>query len=263
MISKDHSNLSIVKLCKLLKLHRSGVYYKAKGESALNLELMQLIDTHYMDHCFKGAKRMHTWLTLDKGYKVNLKRIERLYYKVMGPRAVMPGKHTSRRNKTHKVYPYLLKDLSVESANQVWATDITYIPMRKGFMYLVAIDLYSRYVLNWSVSNTMEASWCAETLQEAIDMHGTPQIINTDQGSQFTSGVFTRCVLDNQIKLSMDGKGRAIENVFIERLCRTVKYESVYLNPPDSAIDLYKQPGGYFDYYNNQRRHQGIQNESV
>lgn len=262
MISKDHSNLSIVKQCKLLKLHRSGVYYKAKGESALNLELMQLIDTHYMDHCFKGAKRMHTWLTLDKGYKVNLKRIERLYYKVMGLRAVMPGKHTSRRNKAHKVYPYLLKDLSVESANQVWATDITYIPMRKGFMYLVAIiDLYSRYVLNWSVSNTMEAGWCAETLQEAIDMHGTPEIINTDQGSQFTSEVFTRCVLDNQIKLSMDGKGRAIDNVFIERLWRTVKYESVYLNPPDSAIDLYRQLGGYFEYYNNQRRHQGIKNQ--
>jgi len=262
MISKDHSNLSIVKQCKLLKLHRSGVYYKAKGESALNLELMQLIDTHYMDHCFKGAKRMHTWLTLDKGYKVNLKRIERLYYKVMGLRAVMPGKHTSRRNKAHKVYPYLLKNLSVESANQVWATDITYIPMRKGFMYLVAIiDLYSRYVLNWSVSNTMEAGWCAETLQEAIDMHGTPEIINTDQGSQFTSEVFTRCVLGNQIKLSMDGKGRAIDKVFIERLWRTVKYQSVYLNPPDSAMDLYRQLGGYFEYYNNQRRHQGIENQ--
>jgi putative transposase len=238
------------------------VYYKAKGESALNLELMQLIDTHYMDHCFKGAKRMHTWLTLDKGYKVNLKRIERLYYKVMGLRAVMPGKHTSRRNKAHKVYPYLLKNLSVESANQVWATDITYIPMRKGFMYLVAIiDLYSRYVLNWSVSNTMEAGWCAETLQEAIDMHGTPEIINTDQGSQFTSEVFTRCVLGNQIKLSMDGKGRAIDKVFIERLWRTVKYQSVYLNPPDSAMDLYRQLGGYFEYYNNQRRHQGIENQ--
>ena len=125
-----------------------------------------------MDHCFKGARRIHTWLNLDKEYKVNLKWIERLYYKVMGLRAVMPGRHTSRRNKAHKVYTYLLKNLSVESANQVWATNITYIPMRKGFMYLVAIiDLYSRYVLNWSVSNTMEASWCSQTLQEAIDMH--------------------------------------------------------------------------------------------
>ncbi len=129
----------------------------------------------------------------------------------------MSGNHTSRRNKAHKVYPYLLRNLSIESANQLWATDITYISMRKGFMYLVAIiDLYSRYVLNWSVSNTMEASWCAEILREAIDIHGTPEIINTDQGSQFNSEVFTRCVLGNQIKLSMDGKGRAIDNVFIE-----------------------------------------------
>ena len=262
MISKDHSNLSMNKQCKLLQLHRSGLYYKPKRESKLNLELMKLIDTHYMDHCFKGATRMHTWLTMDKGYKVNHKRIERLYYKVMGLRAIMPGKHTSRRNKAHKVYPYLLRNLKIESPNQVWATDITYIPMRKGFMYLVAIiDLHSRYVLNWSVSNTMDASWCKETLEEAIAIHGKPEIINTDQGSQFTSEVFTKCVFSNGIKLSMDGKGRAIDNVFIERLWRTVKYESIYLNPPDSAIDLYRQLKKYFNYYNNKRRHQGIQNQ--
>ena len=262
MISRDHSKLSIVEQSKLLQVHRSGIYYKPKGESDLNLELMRLMDEHYSDHYFKGAKRMHTWLTLDKGYKVNQKRIDRLYYRVMGLRAIMPGKHTSRRNKAHKVYPYLLRNLKVERSDQVWATDITYIPMRKGFMYLVAIiDLHSRYVLNWSVSNTMDAQWCKETLEEAIGMHGKPEIVNTDQGSQFTSEVFTHLVLSNDIKLSMDGKGRAIDNVFIERLWRSVKYESVYLNPPDSGIDLYRQLNKYFDYYNNGRRHQGIDNQ--
>ena len=262
MISKDHSDLSIVKQTKLLQMHRSGFYYKPKGESALNLELMRLMDEHYSDHYFKGAKRMHTWLTMDKGYKVNQKRIDRLYYKVMGLRAIMPGKHTSRRNKAHKVYPYLLRNLKVERPNQVWATDITYIPMRKGFMYLVAIiDLHSRYVLNWSVSNTMDAEWCKGTLEEAIAVHDRPEIVNTDQGSQFTSEIFTHLALSNDIKLSMDGKGRAIDNVFIERLWRSVKYESIYLNPPESGIDLYQQLKKYFDFYNNRRRHQGIDNQ--
>lgn len=205
---------------------------------------------------------MHTWLTLDKGYKISKNRIERLYYRVMGLQAIMPGKHTSRRNKEHKVYPYLLRNLMVDHANQVWAIDITYIPMRKGFMYLVAIiDLHSRYVLNWSVSNSMDAQWCKETLEEAIDRHGQPEIINTDQGSQFTSEVFTHSVLSRNIKLSMDGKGRAIDNVFIERLWRSVKYESIYLNPPESGVDLYRQLKTYFDFYNHRRRHQGIEDE--
>ena len=258
MVSKDHPKLSIERQCKFLKLHRSGLYYKPQGESRLNLELMRLMDEHYTHHSFKGARRMHTWLTLDKGYKVNKKRIERLYSRVMGLRAIMPGKHTSRRNKEHKVYPYLLRNLTVDRTNQVWAIDITYIPMRKGFMYLVAIiDLHSRYVLNWSVSNSMDAQWCKETLEEAIDVHGHPEIINTDQGSQFTSEIFTHSVLSRNIKLSMDGKGRAIDNVFIERLWRSVKYESIYLNPPESGVDLYRQLNTYFNFYNHQRRHQG------
>jgi len=262
MISKGHSKLSIVKQCDLLKIHRSGLYYKSNGESKLNLELMQLIDEHYTKYPFKGARRMHTWLTMDKNYKVSRNRIERLYYKVMGLRAIMPGRHTTKRNKAHKIYPYLLRNLKVHKPNQVWAIDITYIPMRKGFMYLVAIiDLHSRYVLNWSVSNTMDAQWCKETLEEAIRIHGEPEIVNTDQGSQFTAKVFTSLVLENGIKLSMDGKGRAIDNVFIERLWRSVKYESIYLNPPNSGIDLYKQLNTYFYFYNNQRRHQGINNQ--
>ena len=262
MISKGHSKLSISKQSKLLGVHRSGLYYKPKGESNLNLELMRLMDEHYTYHCFKGAERMYTWLTMDKGYRVNHKRIERLYYDVMGLRAVMPGRHTSKRNKAHKIYPYLLRNLKVERSNQVWATDITYIPMQKGFMYLTAIiDLHSRYVLSWSVSNTMDAQWCADVLEQAITLHGKPEIVNTDQGSQFTSEVFTDTVLSKDIKLSMDGKGRAIDNVFIERLWRSVKYESIYLNPPNSGIDLYKQCEWYFNYYNNERRHQGIDNQ--
>lgn len=262
MISKGHSKLSISKQSKLLGVHRSGLYYKPKGESNLNLELMRLMDEHYTHHCFKGAERMYTWLTMDKGYRVNHKRIERLYYDVMGLRAVMPGRHTSKRNKAHKIYPYLLRNLKVERSNQVWATDITYIPMQKGFMYLTAIiDLHSRYVLNWSVSNTMDAQWCADVLEQAIALHGKPEIVNTDQGSQFTSEVFTDTVLSKDIKLSMDGKGRAIDNVFIERLWRSIKYESIYLNPPNSGIDLHKQCEWYFNYYNNERRHQGIDNQ--
>lgn len=259
MIDKGHSKLSIVKQCELLKIHRSGLYYKPSGESELNEELMRLMDEHYLHHPFKGSRRMHTWLTKDKGFVVNHKRIDRLYYEVMGLQAVMPGKHTSRRCKAHKVYPYLLRNLKVTRPNQVWGIDITYIPLKKGFMYLVAIiDLYSRYVVNWSVSNSMDAKWCKETLEEAIWMHGKPEIVNTDQGSQFTSEIFTQCVLGNDIKLSMDGKGRAIDNVFIERLWRSVKYEKVYLNPPVDGLDLYRMLEDYFDYYNTQRRHQGI-----
>lgn len=260
LISKGQ--LSKEKQCNLLSIHRSGLYYKPKGETALNLELMRLMDQHYLDHSFKGASRMHTWLTMDKGYKVSKNRIERLYYRTMGLRATMPGPHTTRRCKAHETYPYLLRNLSVERANQVWALDITYIPMSKGYMYLVAvIDLYSRYVVNWSLSNTMDADWCTGMLEEAFQTHGTPEIINTDQGSQFTSDVFTQCVLSKGIKLSMDGKGRATDNAFIERLWRSVKYEKIYLNPPTDGTDLYRSLAQYFNYYNTKRRHTGIDNQ--
>jgi putative transposase len=260
MISKGQ--LSILKQCELLQIHRSGFYYKPKEESELNLELMRLMDEHYLHHPFKGAARMHTWLTMDKGYQVSKNRIERLYYRVMGLRAIMPGKHTSRRHKAHKIYPYLLRNLTVTHPNQVWAMDITYIPMKKGFMYLVAIiDLYSRYVVNWSVSNTMDAEWCRQTLEEAIETHGKPEIVNTDQGSQFTSDTVSEYVTSQQIRLSMDGKGRAIDNAFIERLWRSVKYEKLYLYPPKDGIELYQSLAEYFNYYNHKRRHSGINNQ--
>jgi putative transposase len=177
----------------------------------------------------------------------------------MGLIAVMPGKHTSRRCNAHKVYPYLLRNLKIERPNQVWATDITYIPMKKGYMYLVAIiDLYSRYVVNWSVSNSMDAQWCKQTLEEAIEQYGKPEIINTDQGSQFTSEIFSKYVLEQEIKLSMDGKGRATDNAFIERLWRSVKYEKIYLSPPKDGVDLYMKIAQYMDYYNHERRHESI-----
>jgi putative transposase len=259
MISKGHFKLSIVKQCELLSVHRSGLYYKPKPESELNLELMRLMDQHYLDHPYKGARRMHVWLTKDKGYPVSKNRIDRLYYQVMGLRALMPGKHTTRRCKAHKVYPYLLRNLKIDRPNQVWATDITYIPMQKGFMYMVAIiDLYSRYVVNWSISNSMDAEWCKQALEEAIEQHGKPEIINTDQGSQFTSEVFADYVLNQGIRLSMDGKGRATDNAFIERLWRSVKYEKIYLNPPKDGTDLYLKTAEYMEYYNHERRHEGI-----
>jgi len=262
MIRKGHSKLSVVKQSKALSVHRSGLYYKPKGESKLNLELMREMDEHYLHHPFKGAKRMHIWLRRDKGYQVSRNRIERLYYKVMGLQAVMPGRHTSRRCKSHPVFPYLLRNLTIDRKNQVWAIDITYIPMKKGYMYLVAIiDLHSRYVLNWSVSNSMDANWCKECLEEAIRLHGKPEIINTDQGSQFTSEEFSSFVLSQEIRLSMDGKGRATDNAFIERLWRNVKYEKLYLNPPKDGMDLYLLLAEYFNYYNQARRHEALDYE--
>lgn len=261
MISKGHPKLSISAQCRLLSVCRSGLYYEPAGECELNEELMRLMDEHYMKYPFKGARRMHTWLTMDKGYDISMNRIERLYYHVMGLRAVMPGPHTSKRRKDHAVFPYLLRGLEIVEPNQAQGVDITYIPMRKGFMYLLAfIDLYSRFVPYWSLSNCMDGIWAADSLKENIQVNGRPQIINTDQGSQFTSNEFTGAVLSNNIRLSMDGKGRAIDNVFIERLWRSVKYECIYLNPPENGGDLYKQLEEYFHFYNYERRHQGIDN---
>lgn len=261
MIDKGHAKLNLVQQCMLLSISRSGLYYKPCGESKLNLELMRLMDEHYLEYPHKGAGRMHTWLTKDVGYKVSQNRIERLYYKKMGLRSLLPGPHTSKRRKEDPVYPYLLRGLAINRPNQVWATDITYIPMRNGFMYLMAIiDLHSRYVVNWSVSNSMEAQWCTDVFKEAVAKHGPPGILNTDQGSQFTSEAFTTAVLESS-KLSMDGKGRATDNAFIERLWRTVKYEKVYLEPPTDGVHLYQMLHSFFDEYNNERRHSSIEDD--
>ena len=261
MIDSTQDGLSIVQQCILLSLCRSSLYYKARGESELNLRLMRLIDEHYLEYPFKGSRRMYVHLKEDLGIDVSQNRVDRLYYDIMGLRSILPGPHTSKRCKDHPVYPYLLRDLKIVGSNQVWATDITYIPMPKGFMYLMAIiDLYSRCVVYWSLSNTMDATWCAQTLKEAIELHGKPEIINTDQGSQFTSEDFTKVVLSNEIRLSMDGKGRATDNAFIERLWRSVKYEHVYIYAYETANELYEGLAGYMKYYNEKRRHSSIDN---
>ena len=180
----------------------------------------------------------------------------------MGLRAIFPAPHTSKRVKDHPVYPYLLRDLAITHANQVWATDITYIPMAKGFMYLVAvIDLHSRMVLSWSLSNTMEAEWCVDAVREAIERYGKPIIFNTDQGAQFTSAVFSQFFLNQGIKLSMDGKGRATNNAFIERFWRSLKYEHVYFYPCQDAVELYRGINEYIQYYNESRRHTSLNDQ--
>lgn len=259
MIKKHDSNLSIRKQCDLLNLSRSSLYYEPVQTSDLNLELMDKIDKHYLENPFKGARRMHVYLTKDLGYKVSLNRIERLYYRVMGLQAIFPGPHTSKRNKAHKVYPYLLRNLKITKPNHVWATDITYIPMATGYLYLSAIkDLYSRYVVQWDLSNSMEAIWCAEGFLTAIRTHGKPEILNTDQGSQYTSECFTEAVLGSKVKLSMDGKGRATDNAFIEGLWKMVKYEDIYLKNYNTGEKLYNGLKQYFEGYNYTRRHSSI-----
>lgn len=263
MIRKSHPNISIVKQCDFLGLNRSTVYKKPKPTSTLNLELMGIMDHHHMEHPYKGAARMHVHLTKDLGYKVSRNRIDRLFYHVMGLHAILPGPHTSKRCKDHPVFPYLLRDKVISKVNEVWATDITYIGIERGYMYLTAIiDLYSRFVVAWSLSNSMDASWCTYTLEQAIAEYGCPEIINTDQGSQYTSKEFTGFVQQTEgLKLSMDGKGRATDNAFIERLWRSVKYEKVHLYKPQDGLELHLLLAEYFDYYNYERRHSSIDNQ--
>ena len=261
IVDKAHKKLSISRQCQLLNIHRSGYYYKPSTESELNLHLMELIDKQYIDKPFMGVPSMTQWLRKDKKIQVNKKRIERLY-RIMNIHAIVPGPHTSKPNRFHKIFPYLLRNMKITRPNQVWALDITYVPIKKGYLYLIAIiDLHSRYVIHWALSNTMTSEWCKETLEEAIRIHGAPKIINTDQGSQFTSEVFTSYVLDKEkhdIKLSMDGKGRATDNIFIERLWRSVKYENIYLNCYENGVELYKGLKQYFIFYNQERRHSSI-----
>jgi len=253
------SQLSVVRQCELLEVHRSGLYYQPVPESPFNLELMRLIDEKHMLHPWLGVPRMTKWLKIDMGHSVNHKRVERLYG-LLGIQAVGPKPNTSKPGKGHKVYPYLLRKLVIDRPNQVWAMDITYVPVQGGYLYLVAvIDLFSRYVLNWSLSNTMTSLWCRQTLDEAIRQFGKPEILNTDQGSQFTADEFTQYVInDLEIRLSMDGQGRAIDNIFIERLWRSVKYEHVYLFPASDGLECYQGLKNYFKYYNEERRHQSL-----
>lgn len=258
LVLRDNSPLSVVRQCEILEIHRSGIYFKPKAEKQLNLRLMRLIDEKFMDCPFYGVPRMTTWLRKDMGYMINEKRIVRLY-RLMGLQTIFPKKNLSKRNQKHKVYPYLLKNLAIVRPNQVWQTDITYIPLERGFMYMIAvIDVYSRKVLNWSISNTMSAEWCLQVYEDAIDQYGCPEIINTDQGSQFTSTIFTEASLKRGIRISMDGKGRALDNIYIERFWRALKYEHIYLNPANGGVELYEGVRKYVDFYNQERRHTSI-----
>jgi putative transposase len=255
-----HSHLSLSQQTKLLDVSRGRCYYQPLAESRLNLKLMRLMDEHYLEHPDKGPRRMQSWLARVYEIEVNLKRLNRLYYSVMGLQSVLPGPHTSKPAPGNKTYPYLLRRLLIDQPNQVWQTDISYIPMSGGYLYLTAwIDVYSRFVLNWSLSNTMTAEWCTEVYEQTIAKWGLPQIVNTDQGSQYTSEIFSQKVLSEPaVRLSMDGRGRATDNAFIERLWRTVKYEYIYLHDFEDGASLNRGLCTYFDYYNWDRDHSSL-----
>ena len=236
---------------------RSSAYYQPELVSAQDLALMRLIDEIHLQYPFYGSRRLRNELE-DRGHRVNRKRVQRLM-RQMDLTALYPRRRTSQPGKGHKIYPYLLRHLSIERANQVWASDITFCPMAKGFMYLVAIiDWHSRRVLSWRVSNTLDTSFCVEALEEALQRFGTPEIFNTDQGSQFTSEAFTDVLKDKGVAISMDGKGRWVDNVFVERLWRSVKYEDLYLRAYETPAQLRAGLGKYFEFYNTKRRHSAL-----
>jgi len=247
--------------CGMAGVPRSSFYYEAAGETEQNRLLMRLIDEQYMKHPEFGYPRMTEWLVNEEGHEVNHKRIARLMQK-MGLQAITPGPHTSKPAPEHKIYPYLLSKVEIERVNHVWSTDITYIPMKHGFMYLAAvIDWHSRYVLSWELSNTMENLFCVDALEGAL-RGGRPEIFNTDQGAQFTSEAFTGVLLAEEIAISMDGRGRALDNAFIERLWWTVKYENVYPKDYADGHELHRGLRQYFDYYNNERKHSKLDNNT-
>lgn len=256
MIEASHAVLSVRRQCELLGLPRSTYYYEPAGESELNLLLMRLIDAQYLKTPFYGWPRMTAHLRR-QGYEVNHKRVQRLM-QIMGVQAIYPKPKTTDSGQGHRVYPYLLRELEVVQPNQVWSADITYLPMRRGFMYLMAIlDWFSRYVLAWQLSNTLDGRFCLEALQQALQL-GQPEIFNTDQGVQFTAQAFTARLEAASIRVSMDGRGRALDNIFIERLWRTVKYEDIYLKDYASVLELEAGLEDYFRFYNHDRPHQSL-----
>lgn len=257
MIEPDHPELSIRRQCQLLGLNRSTLYYQPATESPLNLELMRLIDEQYTKTPFYGWPRMTVHLQR-LGYPINHKRVQRLM-QLMSLQAVYPQKkRTNGAGKAHKVYPYLLRDLPITHPNQVWSTDSTYVPMPQGFMYLVAvIDWHSRYVLAWQLSNTLDGDFCRQALYQAL-ARGKPAIFNTDQGVQFTADAFTAILETAEVQISMDGRGRAFDNIFVERLWRTVKYEEIYLKEYATVPALLAGLSRYFTFYNEERFHQSL-----
>lgn len=253
--------LTITRQCQLVSVNRSVMYANLKRApqtiDALEQTLMKLIDEEYTRHPFYGTRRITKYLR-KQGYKVNRKRTQKLM-RIMGLEGMAPGPNTSKSHPDHKIYPYLLRGLPITRPNQVWSTDITYIRLEKGFVYLTAIiDWYSRKVLSFRLSNSMDSSFCVDCLEDAIGKYGKPEIFNSDQGSQFTSTDFTGVLLKHDIRISMDGRGRALDNIFVERLWRTVKYEDVYLKQYDSVNRLREGLGEYFQFYNEERCHQSL-----
>jgi putative transposase len=259
-IELGYRGLSVVEQCALAGLARSTYYYEPAVESEENLKLMRLIDKLYLRRPFFGSPRMTDWLR-DLGWAVNEKRVARLM-RVMGLQGTLPGPHTSRPHPEHRVYPYLLREIKIERPNQVWCSDITYVPMRRGFLYLVVVmDWFSRYVLAWELSNTLEVLFCVEALKRALGS-GRPEIFNTDQGAQFTSEGFTGTLQGAGIRISMDGRGRALDNVMVERLWRSVKYEEIYLRDYADGNEARSGLNRYFPFYNTERRHQGLERKT-
>jgi putative transposase len=254
MIVKNHPSLSVGAQCRLLSISRSSFYYELMGETAMNLDLMVVIDKQFLETPFYGVQQM-MWHLQNGGHAVNYNRIRRLM-RLMRLTPIYQKPDTSRPAKGHKTYPYLLGRLRIDRPNQVWCADITYLPMRRGFLYLVAImDWYTRKVLAWRISNTLEADFCVEALNEAIHKFGSPEIMNTDQGSQFTSFAWTDLLKRVGSRISMDGKGRCMDNIFIERLWRSLKYECVYLHAWETGSQARNGIGRWITFYNHQRPH--------
>jgi putative transposase len=257
MLDKEHPGLSLVRQCKLLDINRSSVYYKPRPMRPEDLEMMKLIDVQYMKTPVYGTRSMRDYLNR-QGYNVNRKRVQRLM-QLMGLQAIYPKPKTSKPHPEHRIYPYLLKDMNINRPDMVWASDITFIPFKRGFMYLAAVmDWHSRKVLSWRISNTLDSEFCVSALEEAIACYGRPEIFNTDQGSQFTSMAFTNVLKANGVKISMDGRGRCMDNIFIERLWWTVKYHYLHLHSFENGLELRKGLRSWFEYYNRERTHQSL-----
>lgn len=252
MVEPNNRHLSVRRQCELLELNRSTYYYQPCEESEENLELMRRLDELHLEHPYFGSRMLSKYLGIER------KRARRLM-RLMGIEAIYPKPRTTQRNQEHKIFPYLLRDLPIEHCDQVWSTDITYVPMRHGFMYLTAvIDWYSRYVISWRLSNSLDSHFCLEALEEALSGSQKPEIFNTDQGCQFTSIAFTSRLQDHGVRISMDGRGRALDNVFIERLWRTVKYDHIYLWDYETPWQLETGLEQYFAFYCHKRLHSSL-----
>jgi putative transposase len=261
MVEPSHPDLSLTTQCRLLSISRSSWYYHPKGESPFNLILMRLIDEQFLATPYYGSRQMARWLKR-QGHHVGRHRVRRLM-RFMDLRTIYQEPRTSQPHPQHRIYPYLLRNLAITRANQVWCTDISYIPIKRGFLYLVAImDWHSRKVLSWRLSNTMATDFCVEALEEALARYGAPDIFNTDQGSQFTSLEFTAVLKERKIAISMDGKGRWIDNVFIERLWRSLKYECVYLQAFETGMQARQQISAWLNHYNQARPHSTFEGQT-